>query len=95
MSFITNPGHVAALLLATVMLLTCTSTQAQLATGDEILNTKSFAPIHKQIRPQRGESRWMQIPWLTDLHEARRKAAAEGKPLFLMVSGKGISIGMC
>jgi hypothetical protein len=54
MSFITNPGHVAALLLATVMLLTCTSTQAQLTTGDEILNTRSFAPIHKQIRPQRA-----------------------------------------
>lgn len=91
----TNPRHVSALLLAMVMLTTCTATQAQLATGDEIFNAESFARIHKQIRPQPGESRWMQVPWLTDLHEARRKAAAEGKPLFLMVSGKGISIGMC
>jgi hypothetical protein len=95
MSFITNPAHVTAPLLAIAMLTTCTSTQAQVATNGVILNAESLAPIHKKIRPQPGESRWMQIPWLTDLHEARRKAAAEGKPLFLMVSGKGISIGMC
>ena len=95
MSFMINPAHVTAVLLATATLSTCTSTQAQVATSDVTLNAKSFAAVHKQIRPQGGESRWLEIPWLTNLHEARRKAAAEGKPLFLMVSGKGISIGMC
>lgn len=69
--------------------------RAQSATDDVILKSETFAAIHKQIRPQRGESRWMSIPWLTDLHEARRKAAADGKPLFLIVSGKALSIGMC
>lgn len=95
MSFMINPGHVTALSLVTATLLTCASTQAQVETSVVTLNAKSFAPIHTQIKPQPGESRWLEIPWLTDLHEARRKAAAEGKPLFLMVSGKGISIGMC
>lgn len=68
---------------------------AQTVTNDVILNAETFAAIHEQIKPQPDESRWMEIPWLTDLHEARRKAATEGKPLFLMVSGKGLSIGMC
>lgn len=68
---------------------------AQPATGGVQLNSETFARIHQRIRPQPGESCWMGIAWLTDLHDARQKAAAEGKPLFLMVSGKGISIGMC
>jgi hypothetical protein len=82
-------------LLATAMFMNGNSAPAQSATNDTKLNAESFATIHRKIRPQNGESLWMKIPWLTDLHEARWKAAAEGKPLFLMVSGKGISIGMC
>lgn len=70
--------------------------QALQAAADEVkLHAETFGPIHKLIRPQPGESRWMDVPWLTDLHEARQKAAAEGKPLFLIASGKAISIGMC
>lgn len=66
------------------------------AAADEVkLSEETFGPIHKLIRPQPGESRWMDVPWLTDLHEARRKGAAEGKPLLLIASGKAISIGMC
>jgi len=68
---------------------------AQPAVDEVILNAEAFSAIHKQIRPQPGESRWMDIPWLTDLHAARQKAAAEGKPLFLMASGSALSIGMC
>lgn len=94
----TNLKRVTSALFAAGLLMADASSHiavAQPATGDAEINSKTFAAIHKQIKPQPGESRWMEIPWLTDLHEARQKAAAEGKPLFLMVSGKGLSIGMC
>lgn len=35
------------------------------------------------IAPSAKEQAWLAIPWETDLTEARRKAAAEGKPIFL------------
>ena len=98
MSPMTKLKPVSAILMTAGLLITSSSSLVALAqsvTGDVMLAAKTFAPIHKQIRPQPGESRWMELPWLTDLHEARQKAAAEGKPLFLMVSGKGLSIGMC
>jgi hypothetical protein len=96
MSLMTNLNRGTGLVMAAAMLMmTCDSAMAQLGTDEGKLNAESFVRIHKQTGPQSGESRWMQIPWLTDLREARRKAAVEGKPLFLMVSGKGLSIGMC
>ena len=63
---------------------------------DEVkLNADSFAQLHKQIRPQPGESRWMEILWLIDIHKARQKAAAEGKPLFVYSGGGATGIGAC
>ena len=59
------------------------------------LNATTFAQLQKQIKPQHGESRWMEIPWLVDLHAARQKAAAEGKPLFIYSSGGATGIGAC
>ena len=35
------------------------------------------------IKPQTGEEKWQQIPWMVDLWAARKKAAAEGKPILL------------
>lgn len=62
---------------------------------DVALRAETFDLLRKQIRPQPGESRWMEIPWLTDLHEARKKAAAEGKPIFLASGGGATGIGAC
>jgi hypothetical protein len=98
MSSMTKLKPVTAVFLVAGLLMAGDSWQvalAQPATNDANLNAETFASIHKQINPQPGESLWMEIPWLTDLHEARQQAAVEGKPLFLMSSGKGISIGMC
>ena len=61
----------------------------------EALTATTFVQYQKQIKPQPGESRWMEIPWFTDLHGARQKAAAEGKPLFIYASGGSVSIGSC
>ncbi len=47
------------------------------------LPPKQFAALHALIKPQPGEDKWAEIPWLTSLWEARRKAAAEGKPILL------------
>jgi hypothetical protein len=63
------------------------------AEGD--LRAETFDRHFKRIRPQPGESPWAEIPWLTDLHEARRKAAAEGKPIFVQAAGKSSSMGAC
>jgi hypothetical protein len=59
------------------------------------LTVDTFAALQKQIRPQAGESRWLGIPWLLDLHEARRQAAAAGKPLFVYSGGGATGIGAC
>jgi hypothetical protein len=87
----------AGLLLAVSLFLECYSltAQAQPAPAEVNLNGETFPQLHKQIRPQPGESRWLELPWLIDLHAARQKAAAEGKPLFVLSGGGATGIGAC
>ena len=59
------------------------------------LTAENFQQLYQQIRPQPGESRWLEVPWQIDLHAARQKAAAEGKPLFVMSGGGATAIGPC
>ena len=54
-----------------------------------------FGPLRQLIRPQEGESRWRTIDWLTSLHEARVRAAAEGKPILLWSGGGAPPLGGC
>jgi hypothetical protein len=61
----------------------------------EELSAQSFARIHSLIRPGKGESKWLEVPWLTDVWEARQKAAAEGKPILLWSGGGAAPIGGC
>jgi len=68
---------------------------AQPASAEPKLTGETFDQLRKQIRPQPGESRWLEIPWLIDVHEARQKAAAEGKPLFVYSGGGATGIGPC
>jgi hypothetical protein len=51
--------------------------------------TEQFPQTHKLIRPQPGESRWREVPWLTSLWEARQKAAAAGKPIVVFTGSGG------
>ncbi len=44
---------------------------------------QSLADLHAVIKPQTDEEAWAKIPWMTSLWEARKKAAAEGKPILL------------
>ena len=68
---------------------------AQPTRAEANLNADTFAQLHKQIKPQPGESRWMEVSWFLDLHEARQQAAAEGRPLFIYSSGGATGIGAC
>jgi hypothetical protein len=65
------------------------------APGTDELNSTSFEQLRQQIRPQPGESRWLDLPWQIDLHAARRLAAAEGKPRFVLSGGGATGIGAC
>jgi hypothetical protein len=49
----------------------------------EPLKAEALNKLHALIRPQADEEKFMQIPWLTDLWEARKKAAAVGRPILL------------
>ena len=42
-----------------------------------------FKALHALIKPQAGEDKWAQIPWLENLWEARKQAARQGKPILL------------
>lgn len=54
-----------------------------------------FQALHQCIKPQQGESRWMEIPWYPTVWEARKRAAAEGKPIFLMAGSGGAPAAGC
>ncbi len=51
--------------------------------ASEPIDREQFAELHRMIQPRPDEEQWLQIPWQTSLSEARRKAAAEGKPILL------------
>ncbi len=52
-----------------------------------------FERLFVLIKPQQGESPWREIAWLTNVTEARRKAAAEGKPIVIFTAADGSPLG--
>jgi hypothetical protein len=59
------------------------------------LSDAEFARLLALFKPQPGESKWAAVPWQTSIWEARKKAAAEGKPLFFWVVTDGHPCGFC
>jgi hypothetical protein len=48
----------------------------------------SFSSLEQKVTdvlPKPEEERWLQIPWRTDVTQARREAQKTGKPLFFWV----------
>jgi hypothetical protein len=78
------------LLFATAILCGATST---LSAAE--LTEDNFAEVKSLIEPQDGEGLWRHIPWETDLTAARRRAAAEGKPLLIWAGGGSAPLGGC
>ena len=55
------------------------------AFSTQILDASRFKALHAAAAPAGEGERWTEIPWMTDLTEARRAAAREGKPLFMWI----------
>ena len=54
------------------------------------IGAAEFEKLFQLVKPHAGESRWMEIDWYPNIWEARRKAAAEGKPIFIMAGTRSI-----
>ena len=78
-------------LLASVLL---SAAQGQ-DTPSAAMPAEQFAKLHALIKPQPGELRFHEIPWLIDVWEARKKAAALGKPILVWSGAGGAPIGVC
>jgi hypothetical protein len=58
------------------------------ATGSKRdLTPENFPTLHALIRPQENEWRHLKVEWLTDVVAARKKAAAEDKPIVICYTG--------
>ena len=53
----------------------------------DLLTPASFEGIHQLVRVQPGEFRWDEIPWMTSIWHARKRAAAEDKPILHFSTG--------
>ncbi len=53
------------------------------------IDPADFDRLLAVIKPQPGESPWREIPWLTNVTEARRRASAEDKPLVIFTAADG------
>jgi hypothetical protein len=51
------------------------------------LTAESFSKLHTLIRPQDNEWRHLKVEWLTDVVAARKRAAAEDKPIVICYTG--------
>jgi len=60
-----------------------------------VVSAADFDRLHALIKPQREESRWMEVDWQPRVWEARRLAAAQGKPLFFMAGSGGAPAAGC
>jgi hypothetical protein len=65
--------------------------------ADELgpLSDDQFDKLHRLIKPNAGESRWMEIDWHPSVWEGRQKAAKEGKPLFIWAGSGGAPAAGC
>ena len=55
--------------------------------GEEETSRRHFTRVLELIRPGNDEVQLEQVPWINFLWEARLKAAAEGKPIFIWAAG--------
>jgi hypothetical protein len=51
------------------------------------LTPETFPKLHALIRPHDNEWRHLKVQWLTDVVAARKKAAAQDKPIIICYTG--------
>lgn len=81
--------------LYTIILGICGVTGLARADAPAPLSAEQFEKLHRMIKPQRGEARWLEIDWHPNIWEARQKAAREGKPLFVWAGSGGAPAAGC
>ena len=80
--------HLLALAAVGSILALC-STVGLFAEGVPEIADVHFDRLLAAVKPQKGESPWRDIPWLTNVTEARHKAVAEDKPLVIFTAADG------
>lgn len=83
------------LMIAAVVLPVGVLAQVKDLTEPAAIPADQFVKLHSLIKPQPGELLFHEIPWLIDLWEARKKAAAEGKPILVWSGAGGSPLGVC
>lgn len=86
---------VAPLMVTAVLLPAGVSAQDKNSIKSPPIPADQFGTLNTLIKPQAGELRFHEIRWLLDVWEARRKAAAEGKPILVWAGSGGAPIGGC
>jgi hypothetical protein len=81
--------------LAIIVLPGSVSAQPKELREPTVIRAEQFDKLHRLIKPQPGELRFHEIPWLIDVWEARKQAAAEGKPILAWSGAGGAPIGVC
>ena len=51
------------------------------------LTPESASKLHALVRPHKDEWRHLKVEWLTDVVAARKRAAAEDRPLVILYTG--------
>ena len=77
------------------LLIACGSSWLARAEEPKAIPPEQFDMLHKMIKPQPGELRFQDIPWLLSTYEARKKAAEEGKPILVWSGSGGPPLGVC
>jgi hypothetical protein len=81
--------------LAAAVIVVAIGAYTSLADEPKFLTPQQFEKLHQMLKPRPGESRWMEIDWYPSVWEARQKAAAEGKPIFIMAGSGGAPPAGC
>ena len=73
------------LVCVAVLVITARHMQAQTPaeTNKSLPGPADLTKFATVIKPSAAANKWQQIPWLTDVNEARRLASEEKRPLFL------------
>jgi hypothetical protein len=60
-------------------------TAGSLRSAEEVrgLDPEQFKRVQALVKPSEDELRWEKIPWRVSLWEARKDAAAQGRPILL------------
>lgn len=66
--------------------LSARAAEPQRKTKDD-LTAESFSKLYALIRPHDNEWRHLKVQWQTDVVAARKKAAAEDKPIIICYTG--------